>query len=490
MSEIVLCTINAKWIHPSLALRLLKANLPGCLNVGEHGCKILEFALRQPLAEKTAAVLAEAPKILAFSVSIWNHNATLELIQALETGWGALKERPVVVLGGPELTPLPPDTEIFRHADFVIRGEGELCFAELCSGILHNLGAARNKYGRFLEGGIADTKTIKSAYDFYTEEDLRHKLIYVESSRGCPCHCAFCQSANNDPVRDFPLGPFLDDLGKLLLRCGGKTRTIKFLDRSFNAKPERAAEILKFCLGKIKNFCGPGDGSPQFHFEMIPSGFTRELLELLALFPPGTIRLEIGIQSFNPETNRLIRRASDPEKELELIDFLRDTTNAILHADLIAGLPGEGYDSFGRGFDRLWAAFGGSKKNSGAEKSGAAPFEIQPGILKCLPGTQIYEMAEKKEFKVSYNKTAPYEVTGTDCLPGHEMDKIKNFARFWELIVNRGLLPELSPVFAPAGVPVFERFMDVSQKLYGSFGKNWGIPKDQLEAALIKLQAQ
>jgi len=362
VAGIVLSTINAKWIHPSLALRLLKANLPPDFPADD--CTILEFALRQPLAEKTAAVLAEAPKILALSVSVWNHRATLELLGVLEEAWNKTggadgrPSRPVIVLGGPEITGLVDASKaglpafgteggavpaLFRYADFVIRGEGEAVFAELCRAVLEDPAAAKKQYGKYIEAGPVQPAAIKSAYGLYSGEDLRRKLIYVESSRGCPYTCAFCQSAapagrNNPraatvhPVREFPLEEFLDNMEKLLRRDGGtdsnapaKTRTVKFLDRSFNVNIPRALRILEFCLAKT---AGQKSGNAlQFHFEMVPSVFPAELRNILALFPPGSLRLEIGIQSFNPQTCALIKRNSNPERELETLRFLRERTN-------------------------------------------------------------------------------------------------------------------------------------------------------------------
>ncbi len=133
MKDIVLTTINAKWTHPSLALRLLKANL-GSL---EPQCEIIEFALRQPLCEKTEPLLAMRPRILGISISIWNHLATIELLEALEKEW-VHSEKPIVILGGPEISFLPDDAKIFEYADYIIRGEGETVFSALCESILQN----------------------------------------------------------------------------------------------------------------------------------------------------------------------------------------------------------------------------------------------------------------------------------------------------------------------------------------------------------------
>jgi coproporphyrinogen III oxidase-like Fe-S oxidoreductase len=210
------------------------------------------------------------------------------------------------------------------------------------------------------------------------------------------------------------------------------------------------------------------------HFEMVPARFPAELRELLHRFPAGSLRLELGIQTFNSNTAALIgrlshsgRNGSDPDKELETLNFLHRETNAIVHADLIAGLPGEDMASFGKGFDRLWQA---------------QPTEIQLGILKLLPGTPI--IRHTKTYEMVYAPEPPYEVLETAALPAADLDRIKNFARFWELIVNRGVFPDLVPRLFPGGEPVFDRFMALSDMLLARFGRNWGIDRSELRSCL------
>ncbi len=485
MIDILLATVNAKWIHPSLALRLLRANL-GDL---EERSAILEFALRQPLEEKISGILAERPRILALSVSIWNHVGTLELLRALRPLWAAGDGggRPVVILGGPEAANLDAGAPLLAECDWLVRGEGEHAFRELCRAILADrmpeTGGAiqsvrtQGTY-RIATAAPVDPATIDPGYRLYTDEDLRRKLTYVEASRGCPFGCEFCLSSLDRKVRNFPLAPFLAEMDALF---GRGARAFKFLDRTFNLEAARARAIMEFFLARLKGgrLHGGGhgpdsrDGSGAYvHFEMVPSRFPEELREPLRAFPPGTLRLEVGIQTFDADVAAAIGRPSDPEKEIEALDFLRRRTTAIVHADLIAGLPGETSEGFGRGFDRLWSV---------------EPTEIQVGVLKRLPGAPLSR--HDVPYRMRYAEVPPYEAVSTSTMTEPELDRIKNFARFWELIVNRGHFPDLVPDLLPSGGSAFARFMALSDGLLARFGRNWGIDRAELRAALVEWDA-
>jgi len=459
VKDILLTTINAKWIHPSLALRLLKANL-GAL---EDRCEIIEFALRQPLCEKVNPLLAARPLILGISVSIWNHLASLELLCELEKS--RVGQKPVIVLGGPEVSYLPQEAEIFRYADYVICGEGEDAFRTLCEDILAG-GHRSGETAKFIHAENIDISKIKSAYHLYTDEDVTKKLIYVEASRGCPFNCEFCLSAvksgEDNKVREFPLEPFLAQMDELILRG---VKTYKFLDRTFNININRALGIMEFFLEKINH-----KNEFVVHFEMVPSLFPPALRKTLSRFPPGSLRIETGIQTLNPEVAARINRAGYQQKELDAIRFLREKTNAIIHADLIAGLPGEDIASFGRGFDRLLACLALHETDN---------MEIQTGILKLLPGTPISR--HNGTFGMVYDSLPPYEVRETSAISAADIMRIKNFARFWEIIVNRKLIKFDLNKFT------FEKFLSLSDSLYAHFNKNWGIDKAELRDMVNKL---
>ncbi|MDR2517546.1 MAG: DUF4080 domain-containing protein [Spirochaetaceae bacterium] len=476
--KILLAVINAKWVHPSLALRLLKANL------GEYeaGAEIIEFTLRQSFEEKRAAVLAADPRVLGVSVSIWNHLPTLELLKGLETAWTARGQKPAVVLGGPEVSWLPSGSELFRYADFVIQGEGEIAFRELCRTLFAgdaSFPAVPGTAGpRFIDGVSAPPETLKTAYHYYTARDLGQKLTYVEASRGCPHRCAFCLGSaspvSGGAVREFPLEPFLREMDALIARGA---RNFKFLDRTFNYHPERAGVIMEFFLKRtmLLRASDPGD-MLRVHFEITPAPLPRAIREILARFPPGTLRLEVGIQTFNTKTAVLIRRPLDVNSIAETLAFLSGSTNAIIHADLIAALPGEGLESFGAGFDKLWIALTADNPPGKAE--------IQVGILKLLPGAAVLRRSD--QYGMKYAALPPYEALETAALTREELNRIKNFARFWELIVNRDTFPDLAPVLVPKGEAVFSRFMGIAGRLFARFGRNWGLDRRELRAALAE----
>jgi radical SAM superfamily enzyme YgiQ (UPF0313 family) len=396
-------------------------------------------------------------------------------------------KRPYVILGGPEISFLPRDAEILCWADYIVQGEGEISFKKTCKEIFAN---CNNNYlgpytQKIIKPEACSLEFLKSAYKFYTEKDLRTKLIYVESSRGCPFTCAFCQSAKENLQREFPLEPFLAEMETIIEKIGvakEKPPVIKFLDRSFNANSKRAVIIADFFIKKIREKQEKGIAVPfTVHFEMAPWLFSCELIDVLGRFPFGTLRLEIGIQTLNPETRAIIGRPFAVEKELLVLKTLIEKTNAIIHVDLIAGLPCETEKSFKKGFDVLWETIYKPQVNiAEKQKHNCTPgrnvrLEVQLGILKVLPGTRIADIAAS--FGILFNSLPPYEVTATDAWPEENMFKIKNFARFWELTVNRGLW-DMGPD------PVFDRFMEFSCKLFARFGRSYGIDKKDILAAL------
>src|ERR1051325_11734533 len=292
MPDIVLSTLNAKFIHAAFSLRYLLANL-GALR--ERAC-LVEFDINQRPLDIVETLLAREPKIIGLGVYIWNAVETLEVVATLKR----LRPDITIILGGPEVSYETGQQEIVRLADHVITGEGDLKFAEVCDQILRGERPAE----KVIAAELPDLAKLALPYELYDERDLAHRVVYVEASRGCPFTCEFCLSSLDIPVRQFPLEPFLAAMQRLLDRG---LRTFKFVDRTFNLNLNAGRAILQFFLDRWQ----PG---LFLHFEMIPDRLPEPLRELIAKFPPGALQFEVGVQSFNDEVCKLISRRQDVRK--------------------------------------------------------------------------------------------------------------------------------------------------------------------------------
>jgi len=446
MADIVLTTFNAKYIHSAFGLRYLLANL-GPL---KDRAKLLEFDIKRKPADAANTILDQNPRIVGLSVNIWNVTAATELLRRLKRDGPEVK----VVLGGPEVSFEIEQQEICRLADCVIAGEGDLVFADVCRGLL----AGEEPAAKVIHAPPPDLSLLAPPYECYTDSDIATRTIYVEASRGCPFECEYCVSSHDVPVRYFALPPLLESFQKLLDR--GAT-DFKFVDRSFNLNMDHAMAILNFFLARLR---------PEMflHFEMVPDHFPERLREVIRRFPPGSVQLEIGIQTFNEDVAQRIKRRQNNSNIEANLHFLREKTGVQLHADLIAGLPGETVESFAAGFDRLVAL---------------RPHKIQVGILKRLRGTPIARHDE--EWQMVYSREPPYEIVGNKLIDPDRMGQIKRFARFWELIANRENFLESGPLIWSPSDSAFQSFMRCSEWLYTRFRRDYGIPLIELTEALF-----
>jgi hypothetical protein len=272
---------------------------------------------------------------------------------------------------------------------------------------------------KIIAAGPPDFSQLALPYDLYTDDDIAHRIIYVEASRGCPFTCEFCLSSLDIPVRQIPLGKILAELQHLMERG---LKQFKFVDRTFNLNIGFSKTILEFFLARYQ----PGHF---FHFEMIPDRLPESLREIIAKFLPGALQFEVGIQTFNPEVAALISRRQDYEKLADNFHFLRAETGVHIHADLIAGLPGETVESFAAGFDRLIAL---------------GPQEIQVGILKRLRGVPI--IRHDAEWRMIYNPHPPYEILQNKLIDFATMQRLRRFARYWDMVGNSGNFIETTPL--------------------------------------------
>jgi radical SAM superfamily enzyme YgiQ (UPF0313 family) len=461
MPDIVLTTLNAKYAHSAFGLRYLHANLGDLRDRTE----LLEFDISQRTVDVLETLLARDPKIIALGVYIWNVEESTRLVGELKRVRPQIK----VILGGPEVSYETDQQEITRLADVVITGEADLAFAGVCAEMLGLSSQKTEPTASLIRGLTPPARNVSAAelpqfadlqlpYDLYTADDIAHRVIYVEASRGCPYECEFCLSSLDVPVRQAPLAEFLEAMDSLLERG---VQQFKFVDRTFNLNLKTSRAILTFFLERYR----PG---LFLHFEMIPDRLPDSLRDLIRQFPGGALQFEVGIQTFNDEVAQLISRRQDNELVEKNLRWLRAQTGVHVHADLIAGLPGESLDSFGRGFDRL-VAFG--------------PQEIQVGMLKRLRGTPI--IRHDAEWGMVYSPAAPYEILQTRLIDYATMQRLRRFARYWDLVANSGNFVEATPLIWSQESP-FESFLHFSDWLYGASGRTNGIALKRLAELLFR----
>ncbi|MBU6272873.1 MAG: DUF4080 domain-containing protein [Betaproteobacteria bacterium] len=429
MAELILCTLNARHAHASLGLRSLRAHL-GALRPRS---RIVEFVVGAPIEDMAERLLAHQPRVIGFGVYIWNVEPTTRLVALLRR----VAPEVAIVLGGPEVSHEIDRQPICAMADHVITGAGETAFARLARQLLDG----PRPLNRVVPGGDPDPRELVLPVEEFSDDDLRHRHLYLEASRGCPYRCEFCLSALDRTARPFELSRVLAALAAL---HGRGARRFRFVDRTFNLRTDTAGAILDFFLGC--QAATPDD--PVFaHFELVPDHLPAALRERITRFAPGTLQFEIGIQTWNPEVQALISRRQNNDAAEDNLRWLLGATQAHLHVDLIAGLPGETLASFGEGFDRL-ARIG--------------PHEIQVGILKRLRGAPISRHEEA--FALRFNPAPPYNILSTRDIGFADLQRISRFARYWDLIGNSGRFTRSLPLLL--GDAPFRRFLALSDWLF------------------------
>lgn len=443
MKKIILTTLNSRFTHTSIALRYLYANLKEL----QDDAMILEFSINDAVQSITEKLLAHRPEIIGIGVYIWNVSEVSELIHLIKK----VSPQTKIILGGPEVSHEPFRVNL-DSADFIIQGEGDLAFYELCVKIFNN--SANEK---IVKMSMPSLKNIELPYRFYTDDDIKNRYIYVEASRGCPFECEFCLSSMDEKVRAFDLEKLLEEF-ELLWQRGA--RNFKFIDRTFNLNIKTANRLLDFFLAKEPPYFA--------HFEVVPDHFPDSLKTKIALFPEGALQLEIGIQTLNPQIAENISRPLKIDKIKDNIRFLQEHTHAHMHLDLIVGLPGETLESFGSNLDELV-----NLSNS----------EIQIGILKKLSGTYINR--HDIECEMIYSDIPPYDVLQTSTLSFADIQTMKRFARFWDLTYNSGNFKKSVRLIWQDG-SVFENFYDFSIWVYSRTDSTWQISLQRLGELLFQ----
>jgi radical SAM superfamily enzyme YgiQ (UPF0313 family) len=441
---ILLCTLNARYIHSSLGLRYLYANM-GKL---QEQTRVREFMINQRPIDIAEQILAERPRIVGFGLYIWNIVQTTEVTAILK----ALDPSLIIVAGGPEISHETAQSPASPHVDHVIRGQADFAFGELCEDLL-----AGNNRERIIDPPAFHPGELALPYELYNDEDIRQRVLYVEASRGCPFKCEFCLSALDKTAQPFDTESFLQAMEALYQRGA---RHFKFVDRTFNLNIATSSRILEFFLAK------PLDDL-FLHFELIPDRLPDKLKSLIQRFPAGCLQFEIGIQSFNPAVQANISRKQDHAKTLDNLVFLREQTGVHLHTDLIAGLPGEDWPSFARGFDLLVSL---------------KPHEIQLGILKRLRGMPMIDKVN--EFDMLFNPMPPYNILSTRDMDRDSLFRFSRFARYWDMIANSGRFTHCLPLLL--GETPFDNFMALTNWLFAETGQTHRIALPRLFGLLYR----
>lgn len=413
--QFLLVAVNAKYIHTNPALYSLRAY------AGKElipFVSMAEYTINNRVEEVLGSLYLKDPDVIGFSCYIWNFHFIQELLRELPK---VLPETEIW-LGGPEVSFDGQEAlKKFPVVRGIMAGEGEQTFKDLLSFyVAKDHPKMKSGYGNLLEipglvlpegSSLArtplDFSTVPFPYDDLGE--FKNKIIYYESSRGCPFRCSYCLSSIDKTVRFRDMELVMRELQYFL---DHNVPQVKFIDRTFNCSRSRALEIWKYLADH-------DNGITNFHFEIAAELLGREELELLKIMRPGLLQLEIGVQTTNPETLRKINRPADPEKIAGIVKEIKSGENIHVHLDLIAGLPYEGYDSFGRSFDCVYRM---------------TPHQLQLGFLKVLKGTAIWEQAEA--YGIVYGDRMPYEVLYTKWLSYGEVLKLKRIEEMVELYYN------------------------------------------------------
>ncbi|MCD6433549.1 MAG: DUF4080 domain-containing protein [Sulfurimonas sp.] len=441
--KIILTTLNSRYTHSSIALRYLYANL----NELQKSAAILEFSINDALQSVAEKLLINEPSIIGIGVYIWNVSFVRELIHLIKK----ISPDTTIVLGGPEVTHEPFRVNL-DEADFIIQGEGDLAFYKLCKELINS----KQPKNRIIKMNMPNLKEIKLPYRYYTDEDIQNRYIYVEASRGCPFECEFCLSSMDERVRAFNLDELLEEFETLWQRGA---RNFKFIDRTFNLNIKTATKLLDFFLRKEPPYFA--------HFEVIPDHFPISLREKITKFPHGSLQLEIGIQTLNPEIANNISRNLKLGKIRENISFLENETGAHIHLDLIVGLPDESLESFGKNLDELVSL---------------SSCEIQIGILKKLSGTRINR--HDIEQGMVYSDIPPYDILKNSQLSFNDLQIMKRFARFWDLTYNSGNFKK-SITLLWQNNSVYKNFYAFSSWIYTQTNSTWKISLQRLGELLF-----
>ncbi len=414
--KILLTAINAKYIHSNLAVYSLKNYVEGF----KQNVDIVEYTINQNLDDILADLFIKHPDLLCFSCYLWNISYVKQLIVEVK------KVLPEVMiwLGGPEVSYSAAKVlQEYPQVEGIICGEGEQTFLEVVeyyrgkraslkdiNGIVYRVGKTFENEGQIVENPFRPVMDLSSVPFVYNNMDrFAHKIIYYESSRGCPFSCSYCLSSVDKRLRFRNLDLVKEELQALI---DAQVPQVKFVDRTFNCKHEHALEIWKYLSEHDQ-------GKTNFHFEVAADLLNEEELSLIENMRPGLIQLEIGVQSTNPKTIKEIHRTMKFDVVKRNVERIHKKGNIHQHLDLIAGLPYEDYESFRHSFNDVYAL---------------KPEQLQLGFLKVLKGSYMYENAQR--YELVYQERPPFEVLSTKWLSYEDIIRLKGIEEMVEVYYN------------------------------------------------------
>lgn len=410
--KILLTTLNSKYVHSNLALKYLYASA----EKNSNSIDIQEFTINNEEDYIFTELLRKSYDIICFSCYIWNVDKILCLAENLKKAKPELK----ILLGGPEVSfDVIPFMSQHKFIDFIISGEGEAPFSELVETLLEDTrefekirGLTYRQGGKIYVNPQAPPLHFESVpfpyLSLVCEED---KVMYYESSRGCPFQCSYCLSSLDRKVRTLSMERVKSDLSYFIYK---RVKQVKFIDRTFNWEKKRCFEIMKYLIVS-------DNGVTNFHFELCGDLLDEELMQLLSTARPGLFQFEIGVQSTNESALRACNRKSDFAILAENVKRLIQLNNIHIHLDLIAGLPHEDYPSFRKSFNEVYSLKG---------------HQLQLGFLKLIKGSPIREQVEEHEYV--YRGQAPYEIISSKYISALALIRLKKIENVLDLYYNRG----------------------------------------------------
>ena len=410
--KILLAACNAKYIHSNPAVYDLKAYAVAY----KDSVQIKEFTINQPKDEIMKEIYRSGADVVCFSCYIWNISFVRELIRDLKK----ILPDTVFWAGGPEVSFHAKNfLEDMPQVTGIMKGEGEETFLALAGYYLEGKGRLEEisgivfrKENEIVDNGFREPVDLdRIPFIYENPENFENRIIYYESSRGCPFSCSYCLSSIDRKLRFRSLSLVKKELQFFL---DHRVPQVKFVDRTFNCRHEHAMEIWKYILEH-------DNGVTNFHFEVSADLFREDELELIGRMRPGLIQLEIGVQSANPETLEAVHRKTDLEKLRRNVEKIRSFHSVHQHLDLIAGLPCEDYESFRRSFDFVYSM---------------KPDQLQLGFLKVLKGSLMEEKA--REYGITCKSLEPYEVLSTRWISYEEILKLKTVESMVEVYYNSG----------------------------------------------------